>query len=277
MYMCRSRYGGYSMTFKEEKLGKTRIALLSRSANLVAFIKDRCFSRNPKAKILLASFPKSGSTYITSVIKRHKKFVGVSLVPAHGQREQELDIRYLSKYKYRSFIARHHIRYSDYLGHLLKDHEVKPIVLVRNIYDCIVSIKDHIRTEGGVCPMAAFHVDHARLTDQRLYEIITDLMVPWYINFYVGWKTSPINPLILTYDSMVNNPRSFFSTIFNKVGITINSDELSSYMAMATSENKRFNVGVSGRGQSLPASLKWCVAKYALYYPSIEFSDIGLD
>ena len=45
-----------------------------------------------KHKILLACFPKSGSTYISKVVASHKDFVNCSLVPSHDRREQELRI-----------------------------------------------------------------------------------------------------------------------------------------------------------------------------------------
>jgi len=117
---------------------------------------DKYSSYSGSKKILLACFPKSDG------------FSKIPLVPSYGSREQELDIRGLYKYRNINFVAQHHVRYSMYLEELLQQYNVKPVILVRNIYDCIVSLADHLRNESLINPFAVINEEHIKFTDEQL-------------------------------------------------------------------------------------------------------------
>ena len=162
-----------------------------------------------------------------------------------------------------------------HLEELLQQYNVKPIVLVRNIYDCIVSIADHHRNEG-ITPFAVINEEHIKLADEQLYRVIADLIAPWYINFYVGWKMSSIEPLIVKYEDMIDNPENYFKKIFDAVDINITSKDLTEFIGEAQSKHTRFNKGIKGRGRSLPPEVKKHIKRLASHYPSVDFSDIGI-
>lgn len=233
-------------------------------------------SHNGSKKILLACFPKSGSTFTSSIIGQKDGFKKLDLTPAYGRREQELDIRYLYKYRNINFVAQHHVRCSMHLEELLQQYNVKPIILVRNIYDCLVSFADHTRNESIIWPFAVITEEHTKLADEQLYRVIADLVVPWYINFYVGWKMSSIEPLIVKYEDMIDNPENYFKKIFDAADINITSKELTELTGKVQSENTRFNKGIEGRGRSLPPEVKKHIKRLASHYPFVDFSDIGI-
>jgi hypothetical protein len=243
------------------------------------FTKDKFetpSSRLGTKKFLLACFPKSGSTYVSNVISQHDNFEKVKLVPSHERREQELDIRFLHRYRKISYVAQQHVRASKETEKLIQQFNLIPIVLVRNIFDITVSIADHLRAESFAAPMARFTEDHLALTDEQLHIAIAHLAIPWYINFYVGWKLSPFNKNIFTYERMTLNHIDFFKEIFLLAGNTVREETLSELIGNAMKGKTRLNVGRVGRGDKVPGEAKAHIERLCSYYPNIDFSEIGV-
>jgi hypothetical protein len=233
---------------------------------------------NKNGKILLACFPKSGSSFTTSVISQIGNYERMGLVYAYGMREQELDSRKCHQLRSTSFIAQHHVRYSEYTAKLILQYNLTPVVLVRNIYDCIVSMADHIRSENYKWPMCTLFEEHCNLSDQDLFLMITDYFIPWYINFYIGWITSPVNPLLVTYEDMVSDQVTFFEKILRADGYQTEELEIDDAIAICLSGKHkiRFNHGVINRGKILPPEVREKVHQLVSYYPSIDFSPVGI-
>ena len=51
-----------------------------------------------------------------------------------------------SKVNNKSFIAPMHVRASPSLVKMIEYYQIKPIIITRNIYDCIVSLKERIKS-----------------------------------------------------------------------------------------------------------------------------------
>ena len=103
--------------------------------------------------VLIACFPKSGSTYLRTIIANLPNMVPVTLTTGYDRREQELSIEQLIFNHKKNYVASHHTRYSLITQKLMDDFEICPIVLVRNIYDVIISLHDHFFREGTSLPM----------------------------------------------------------------------------------------------------------------------------
>lgn len=205
-------------------------------------------------------------------------FQKVSLVPAYGTREQELSAGKCHKFRNSNFIAQHHVRYSDYTHSLISRFDLTPVVLVRDIFDTVVSLRDHIRKESPVWPMASVTEEHANLPDSDLERLIVDLLVPWYVNFYVGWAMSPVNYLLVRYEDVVNNPSGSIEEILRASGYYPRRQEVPRALEKVKSGglSHRFNVGKTGRGTDLNSGAVEHVKRLTSYYPSIDFSPMGV-
>lgn len=124
--------------------------------------------------------------------------------------------------------------------------------------------------------MARFTEDHLALTDEQLCTAIAHLAIPWYINFYVGWKISPFNKNILTYERMTLDRTDFFKEIFLLAGNTVSEETLSELIENAMKGKTRLNVGIVGRGEKVPKEAKAHIERLCSYYPNIDFSEIGV-
>jgi hypothetical protein len=107
---------------------------------------------------------------------------------------------------------------------LLKVFGVKSIILVRGIFDAMVSLMDDLRRKEKL-PMFGTGINgysfiwHDEMIkacpDDRLLDAIIDLVVPWYINFYVSWfrlgEHGTVHAKWVTYEELINEEHQIHS------------------------------------------------------------------
>ena len=86
-----------------------------------------------------------------------------------------------------------------------------------NLFDVVISIRDHQRNENSTGPVAFLTEYHANLPDRELELAITRLAIPWYINFYMSWREYP-NALLVRYEHLIASP-SNSARHFHKGGL----------------------------------------------------------
>jgi len=230
--------------------------------------------------VLLACMPKSGSTYMRRIFGSFPEFSEVNFVPGYGQREQELCeyTMYKTVEGAKSCIAQQHVRYSSETGKIINKFDLKVIVLVRNIFDVIISIYDHWSNESTVGPLGTIPENWIYWQKETAYEFIIDMIIPWYFNFYVSWLTCPIkhNIVFINYDNFMDNKPKVINDIC--LGLKINTGDTNIEKISVETENKntRKNIGEAGRGAVLPEGVKEKVRRMSAYYDGIDFSSIGL-
>jgi hypothetical protein len=204
-------------------------------------------------------------------------FSRASWTPAYGRREQELDENLVAAPSPTPHqVAQHHVRASEHVLELTRRHQLVPIVLVRNIFDCAVSLAEHMGNESPVFPMAYVqnHMAHSRF-EQRL-DAVVDLALPWYINFYASWfEHAPDR--IVSYEDLVLAPTAAQAEILNGLGVTTDAIQLHAAAVAMGQGEVRFNVGMAGRGDRLlTAEQRARVVRLTRHYRGIDFSPIGL-
>ena len=223
--------------------------------------------------ILLACMPKSGSTYLTSLIQHLPRFQSANLVGTYEGREQELASEQLIGFHRMNYVAQHHVRYHRATQNYIDQFSLVPIVLVRNLHDVVYSTYDHLVRESTVGPAAVVPRDLIGRPEEEVLSFIVDMMIPWYFNFYYSWQQCA-DKLVLNYNNWIGDPVGTLRLIGVHVGFSLNDDDVRRSVEMTKGANVRFNKGISGRGQSLPQELKDRIAKYAAYYRDQGISDI---
>jgi hypothetical protein len=228
-------------------------------------------------KILVACFPKSGSTYLSALIGNLPGFSPVLYTPAGGRREQELsEVEMERACSVTRHVAQLHVRASDYTLELIEKFDVTPIVLVRNIYDAAVSLADHLANESTVMPMAYFDRATAQRPFQDRLNAVFDLAAPWYFNFYVSWQRARPEAIV-TYENLILGGPERQNEYFNAIGLDTNIDDVGSSIRQIQSLDTRFNVGKAGRGaEAITLRHRGRIEQLASYYPDIDFSHIGI-
>jgi len=224
---------------------------------------------SPPTYILLACMPKSGSTFLSTAIGNLAGFRNGSFIPAYDRREQELDDRYIRKWRFsghRAVIAQQHVRFSQPTQGLIKRFDMKTVVLIRDLFDVIVSIRDHFRHDVTTSPMAFFNERHRTLDDRQLEEAIARLEMPWYINFYMSWREA--NGVVwVNYEDLARDPHASIEKILDSCGLSVCDTAVERAIEMARHGKTRFNRGITGRGGSLAPETRKIVLDALKFYP----------
>ncbi len=232
--------------------------------------------------LLVACMPKSGSTFLTSTIGGLPGFRSGSAVPAFGRREQEIDEWSLirSSELSKNTVFQHHICYSEETERLLVRYPFHLVVLCRDLRDVVASISDHWDKESIVGPFAFLNEHYLNDIDKRKkrLDFIVDMILPWYIKFYVSWKQyaekgRPVQ--FVTYEEMMKDNMGTIKSILSHA--SLNVPEIAIAEALHVDRFTRFNKGISGRGDTLfrenPLANE-TLQRYVSYYPDIDFRPV---
>lgn len=258
-------------------------ALTTRDADLAAtdylkYLHGHTFSTDHD-RILLACFPKSGSTYLAGVFGLLPGYVKAPLVAGYGRREQELSVEKLliAHRAHGNYIAQHHVRCSAATERLIERFSLKPVVLVRNIFDVIASIEDHLRGEAPVISQAYVPEDIRDWDEERVRHFIVDMIVPWYLNFFASWSEFD-DKLLVTYEDINADVIGVVGRMSDHYRLNLAEGDIRAAVARANGPgaDTRRNRAVVGRGNSLPESVRGKIVTLSRYYEGIDFARIGV-
>ncbi len=219
------------------------------------------------SRILIACMPKSGSTFLSDIVSALPGFRRAKFSPTpSGGRQHELDATCLTNAGRGNFVGQVHILNSDWTTKMCRDYRLKPVVLVRSLPDAVVSLRDHIRREGGAGPIFQADPHLTTLDDATLEEMIVRFQAPWHVNFYMSWRNEP-GTLMISYEELTADPERILRQIVDFAGAAV--DDRAVARAVAESQARResrFNVGVTGRGAALrPQLLRDLVTLFDFY------------
>ena len=248
----------------------TRSRLLIGSVNTT--LRRALGVRRPH--VLIACMPKSASTFVTDVLAEMPGMRRAHLSWTYGAREQVLDVVQMARFDLTAYVAQHHVRYSGHVAEAIAEYGLTPVVLTRNLFDVVASYRDHIRNESTESPIIPLGPEHAALPDAELEDLIADLIAPWYISFYVGWRN--VEALHVTYDQVRTAPADVIGEICSRARIRVEASAVDRAIQAARTKSHRFNKGVAGRGQAISPQARARIASFARHFPDIDFSPIGI-
>ncbi|KAA1428421.1 sulfotransferase domain-containing protein [Nocardioides antri] len=250
---------------------------------------------NSKA-VLIACMPKSGSTFLSALLANMPGFRREHLVPSYYRREQELSEELIRKAfaatdtlrdafrqgvvsaptRPRGFVAQHHVKHNHETQSLVDAYGLVPVFLVRNIYDIVISLRDHVVKSAPYTAAAYVDEDMLGWPEERMHDFLVDLALPWYIHFYVSWWKAE-NRLLVTYEDLTRDPRQQVSRIarFGRLGWDEETFE-ATLAKVQGGDSTRKNVGQAGRGEVLTQDMRDRIQRYCSYYPDVDFEPIGV-
>jgi hypothetical protein len=186
--------------------------------------------------------------------------------PPTDGREPELDEAYLQQIGVGDRVAQLHIRNTERTTNLYRKYRLKPVVLVRSLPDVMISLRDHLRRESPLFQMIYADLDHAALDDATLEAMMVRLAAPWYLNFYMGWRTAP-DALMISYEELTADPEGILRRIVDFAGAAVEDRDIARAVATVRARQaSRLNVGVAGRGAKLrPELLRELVSLFDFY------------
>lgn len=245
------------------------------------YLKERLEGMQKGTSILVACMPKSGSTFLTTVLKDLTGFANYPFVYTHSQNEQDLYLPRLIEAYTKDTITQQHLRAAVPNKGLLKLFDIKPVILTRNLFDIVVSYYDHIHNDSVEVP--AFYINERffELNQSEKFDLIINMAMPWYFSFYSSWydvgQKKEMDVLWVSYEELMSNKIQTIKKVLQFYNINVNDQEVLNTLEASTKKQTRKNVGISGRGESLLSDeQKERIRSYKKHYPWVDFSVLGI-
>jgi hypothetical protein len=231
--------------------------------------------------------PKSGSTFLASVLGKSLDLPFIPLCYAYSSNEHDLYLPALVTATACGAVSQLHMKGTPHNVQLLNLFGIRPIVLTRNLFDSIESLARDLRKKCESPGLGQGHSgysftwltqDVADLDDGRLIDFVIDFAVPWYVNFYASWqnfaRTNAIDPIFLRYEDLMMDKVGEVSRIMRAIGgaeLPLDPDVLGKNHIRETSTIGRGS-GESGLGlQRLSNAQVAAVRRLLSYYTNADF------
>lgn len=231
--------------------------------------------------IFIACVPKSASTFLKNLLVSLTGYRDVFMVYAANQNEHELYLPTLREAAHLNTVTQQHCRASDANVQMMQAFDIKPVVLVRNIFDSVMSLLDFYN--NGAFNNSYFREDFKSLDEETKIDLLIDNVIPWYFQFVASWslveKKKSLEIFWLSYEELIADKPAVIQNVLGFYGLGAARRGVEQKVKETESEKRktRFNKGVKGRGKSgLSEQQKERIRRLAKYYPTTDFSRIGL-
>ena len=239
-------------------------------------------SGNDKPIIVVAAAPRTGSTFLTNVLIKATKLPNFRLCSGYATNEHDLYLPALCIVNDSGCVSQMHMKGTFHNTSLINRFKIRQIILVRNIYDIVASLFDDLRKKEempgyhtGESGYSFLWLDSAtkNMNDGDLIDMIIDLAIPWYVNFYVSWyrlaEQNIVNPIWVNYEDMMNDKNNTIISILNFIDFPFNGEINSTIL---NEKYSTYNMGGSGRGNILLSDeRKRRIMEKFSYYEDVNF------
>ncbi len=223
---------------------------------------------------LIAAAPKSGSTWCARFLAAYLTCPLIFAGKVPGRVEQDLDDVWLSDLESgQTAVIHQHCRYHQVTQAYIQVLGVKPVPLMRNAFDSVPSIRDHLKALGGNWPFGFVDPEILRRSDDEIDLFVAHHLMPWYFNFAVGWIDSPFPTM--TYEQIFSDVSEGAAALLGRLDIDIDQTRLDRALASLDGRKTRLNVGVMGRGASLSDAAKNHLTLLAGHYSHHDLRPLG--
>ena len=259
---------------------------------LRAYFKLRRAINRRGTHILLAAMPKSASTFMHHALTLVTRFDSAYFASAFGNLEQELHRPAMIDAYAHSTVTQQHLRGNQVNIALLREFRIDPIIVTRNIFDVLVSMRDHLVHEranarpGRMGELPSMYIPNGFMNLRREAQLdyLVRYAAPWLMSFVASWQqaraTNALRMLWLRYEDVTTGWHAAVAEILEFHGLAIAPARIETaldQLSHAEPAEVRLNIGVSGRGQSeLTAAQRAYVVAMARCYDDIDFSPIGI-
>ena len=203
--------------------------------------------------IFLACQFRSGSTHISNVIQKVCGLRKMSTAGLHGEGMESQDINpqtAMLLFPLPGQVFQQHTKGTPRNYMLLNQYNMKPVVLIRNIFDSLTSIHDWMWSGNGqVIPGITIPHEWQEWEQEDRIRYLVVNAVPWIYSFYATWsdagRENRIRAYPIKYEEFYADQEEGFRKLFAFYGLPYNKWSLK---LAVRQKGWTFNKGVSGRG-----------------------------
>ena len=261
-----------------QRLGRARNVLPSRSLRLAYYSRSRLRRRAPC--LFVSAFPKSGSTFLVTALV-HASGYSRYFLGQNFNSEHDLNFPRLVDSWAMPVVSHQHTRATPPNLEYLEQFKIRPVILIRNLADCLVSLRDHLCTESLITPTFCAQPGFADWPVEQQFDALVDLAAGWYLDFYSGWRqaqTAGVEMLWLDYTTLITQPGQCLQDVMDFYHLPVSESQIQEAVNQTTSHGNttRKNVGISGRGKSALTCAQFARLELLTgHYPDTDFTSIG--
>jgi hypothetical protein len=156
-----------------------------------------------------------------------------------------------SKFLAKNSISRSHAHNSLDLSMAIRNLGLKPLVLTRNLFDSLVSRRDHVfRTQpGDDIAVEKEWTKFVQGTSEYQLDYVIEKFAPSIIEFFNSWAAYSGDAFYITYDDIVNDVAGTVERLSEWLGLPVIEDAEKIAEKIRESGGANFNKGVAGRGR----------------------------
>ncbi len=241
-------------------------------------------TRHPLGKhILIACIPKTGSTFLQSCLMMITNSSGPKLGLSYANEENMLHPETVTRLAYENIVAQEHCRATPQNLAIAQAFNMKVVVLVRNIFDNMVSMRDMLASDTYGSVVTLFQNEMVGMDTETQMDAIITKWAHWQLDFYTSWiraqRDGKINAQFWTYEDVMYDKVASIREICRQAGRDAEPPLIQRCVDTVDGDKNlsRKNVGVSGRGaETLTKEQMQSVRAMTRFYPDIDFSPLGL-
>lgn len=217
------------------------------------FILEKLTGRSHRKLLLVCSFPKSGSTYVMRLLNELTGFPRVYGAEHRGACEQDFSDRVMNSIRYQDGICQQHAKATKHNLDISLKFKLRPVILVRNIYDLVPSLRDHFYQESDQFPTGFVPKEFYGWSEADQITYIIRVHLPWYFNFLISWHEAEGTILThwITYQNFFLDVVRSVSGMLEFWGVDFSDSEIEMAIQAVSMKDTRLNKGIAGRGALL--------------------------
>ncbi len=248
---------------------------------------DFIAERGDKHLIVVAAVPKSGSTFLANTLHRVTGYPYFRLSSGYGTNEHDLYLPALCMINPYGCVSQLHMKGSYHNAAHLHAFGIKPVILVRQIDDIVASLVRDLRHKESLPGFGIGQNGYSflwqdeetqGLTDRQLTDMVIDLAVPWFVNFYASWHRlcakGMVEAMWVTYEDMMADKMGTLENILRFVGFPCSKGIDASILEVKYST---YRDGRSHQGrEALSEAQRQRIRRHFSYYPGVDFGMYGI-
>jgi hypothetical protein len=249
----------------------------------VDFAKERA----SKPLVVVAATPKAGSTFLVNTLIRITGLRGFRLCAAYSTNEHDLYLPALCLMNRYGCVSQLHMKGTFHNAALMRTFGIKPVILVRRIEDIVVSLQHDLKEKRQRRSLGTGRSGYSfvwqdqstkELSDERLLDMIIDLAVPWFVNFYVSWyrlcHQGAVEALWVTYEELFGDKEKTVRRVLDFLGLRYTA---AIDPGILSRKYRTFRDGRVGQGAlTLTAEQQRRLRERFSYYPGVDFGKYGI-
>ncbi|MBT4888699.1 MAG: hypothetical protein HON65_04005 [Rhodospirillales bacterium] len=234
-------------------------------------------------QIMIACIPKSGSTFLFNTLSIATRFERRKLCLNYSNEENLLYPPFMERSACADTVAQEHLRASPQNIALIQAYSTTTVVLVRNIFDSLISMRDMLLKPETGSTTTFFTNELAAMDEETQLDATIDKWAHWQLEFYASWvrvlSANRVSGYVLTYEQLIENKASSIIDIAKCVDVPLTHEQAEQAIIQTEGDAylSRINQGISGRGTELMNQRQIDKIKSMVrYYPDIDFTPLGL-